>query len=245
MEEISIIVDNVSKSFDLDYKQNSSGLKDAKSKQTKKFPALSGISFSVSKGEMIGIIGLNGSGKTTLLRLIGGIYTPDSGKITVNGTIAPLLQIGLGFHEELNAIENIILYGVLLGFKKSEIKKKIDPILEFSELEQFANMKLKQFSTGMRARLAFTTALQIKSDILLIDEILAVGDIKFNEKSFQEFLNFKNNKKTILYTSHNLGKISELCDRVLLINKGKMIMFGNPQEVIEKYKEITSSENKS
>jgi len=241
METPSIIIENISKSFNLHYKQEKLGLKKLESNiQNDKLSAVSDISFNVHKGEMIGIIGLNGSGKTTLLRLIAGIYEPDTGKITINGSMAPLLQIGLGFHNELDAVENIRLYGIILGFKKNEINKKIVPVLKFSELEEFANMKLKYFSTGMRARLAFATALQTNPDILLIDEILSVGDIKFKEKSFNEFLNFKKNKKTILYTSHDFGKISELCDRVLLIHKGKMVMMGKPQEVIEKFKEFTS-----
>ena len=205
--------------------------------------ALDDISFSVGSGEMVGIIGVNGSGKTTLLRTIAGIYHPTKGTINVKGKIAPLLQIGTGFHEELNAKDNIILYGMYLGISKKEIMEKIKDIIEFAELEEFTGMKLKYFSTGMRARLAFSTALQINPDILLVDEILAVGDAAFRKKSFESFLMFKKQNKTILYTSHNLEKMRELCDKIVLLNKGKMEMFGDPEEVLDMYKQIISQKS--
>jgi len=204
--------------------------------------ALENLNFHVNKGEMFGIIGLNGSGKTTLLRAIAGIYQPDKGEIKVKGKIAPLLQIGAGFYNELTARDNIIMYGMLLGLK-NEIKDKIKTILKFAELEEYTEMKLKYYSSGMRARLGFSTALQIDPDILLVDEVLSVGDISFREKSFNAFLDFKKKKKTILYCSHNLSMLSRLCDRVLLLEKGKMIMIGKPEEVISLYRK-KSSENK-
>jgi len=201
--------------------------------------ALDDVSFNVKKGEMFGIIGVNGSGKTTLLRIIAGIYQPDKGVVKTYGRIAPLLQIGVGFYNDLVAKDNIILYGMLLGLKKSEIKNRIDDIINFAGLSDFKNMKLKYYSSGMRARLAFSTAMQIEPDILLVDEILSVGDLPFREKSFNAFLSFKKEGKTILYTSHNLTTLAKLCDRVLLLDKGKIITIGQPDEVIKKYKEIT------
>jgi len=210
-----------------------------------KLIALDNISFTVSKGEMIGIIGANGSGKTTLLRTISGIYEPESGSVEVSGKLAPLLQIGTGFHEELVARENILMYGMLLGLKKAEILKKIDKIIEFAELEEFIGMKLKNYSAGMKTRLGFSTALEIEPDILLVDEILAVGDIAFRKKSFDAFLKFKNEKKTILYTTHNINILPKLCDRVVLLDKGKLIMIGDPNETIKKYEEIMNQDKKN
>jgi ABC-2 type transport system ATP-binding protein/lipopolysaccharide transport system ATP-binding protein len=204
----------------------------------KKFLALDEISFKVSKGEIMGILGKNGSGKTTLLRTISGIYKPDKGKINLKGKLTPILHIGTGFHDELVAKDNVILAGMLAGLSKKEISNKINKILKFSELEEFSELKLKNYSTGMRARLAFSTALQTNPDILLVDEMLSVGDLAFREKSFTEFLKFKENKKTILFASHNLTSVSKICDRVLLLHHGKMIMVGKPTEVISKYKEL-------
>ena len=196
------------------------------------------VSFSVKKGEMLGVIGLNGSGKTTLLRIITGVYQPDSGSVKVQGKMAPLLQIGTGFHPELNSQENIMMYGLLLGLNKEEIKSKIPAILEFAELQDFTEMKLKNYSTGMRARLGFSTALQVDPDILLVDEVLAVGDAAFKEKSSKAFLSFKERGKTIVYTTHNIRSVSKLSDRVLLLDKGKLVMIGKPKEVVAKYDEI-------
>lgn len=229
----AIILNDVTKIFKLSKPtwRNSSN-------QKSELVAIENISFSVKKGEMIGVIGLNGSGKTTLLRIIAGIYRPTSGKVETHGKIAPVLSIGTGFNNELDARDNVISYGMFLGLTKNQIKGKVNEIIEFAELEKFARMRLGQYSTGMRARLAFSIVLQIDPDILLVDEVLAVGDRVFKEKSYHEFLKFKQNKKTIVYTTHNLDKISDLSDRVLLMHKGKMDMVGDPKEVIERYKEI-------
>lgn len=200
--------------------------------------ALNDISFTISEGEAVGIIGLNGSGKTTLLRIISGIYKPNLGTIQITGKIATILQIGTGFRNELNAKENIVMYGMLLGLPRSEIKSRIDSILKFAELEEFKDMKLKHYSAGMRTRLAFTTAMQVNPDILLIDEALAVGDIAFKEKSFKELLEFKRRRKTILFATHSLNTLSTLADRVILLHHGNMIGIGSPNDIIERYKEV-------
>ena len=238
--EPDVIVENITKTFDLKKPSGVSSLleKSTHSKLNGRLVALDDISFSVNRGEMFGIIGTNGSGKTTLLRIISGIYHPDKGNVKVNGRLAPLLQIGTGFHNELIASENIVLSGMLSGMTKNDIKGKIDDVIEFAELEEFANMKLKYYSSGMRARLAFSTALQINPEILLVDEILSVGDMAFREKSYKAFLSFKESGKTILYSTHNLNILPKLCDRVLLIHNGKMIMIGKSDEVIEKYIEM-------
>jgi len=244
MVEESIIVNNISKSFKLKRTKNVlEQLKDiSKDSGNNLVHSLDDVSFSVKKGEMLGVIGLNGSGKTTLLRIISGVYKPDSGSIKVQGKMAPLLQIGTGFHPELNALENIMMSGLLLGLKKQEIISKIPAIIEFAELQDFTEMKLKNYSAGMRARLGFSTALQVDPDILLVDEVLAVGDAAFIEKSSKAFLSFKERGKTIVYTTHNIGSVSRLSDRVLLLDKGKVVLIGNPNEVIAKYNEIVKEQ---
>jgi len=210
--------------------------------EEKKILALDNVTFDVKQGEILGIIGFNGSGKTTLLRTIAGVYRPDSGSVKVNGTLSPLLQLGAGFQVDLNARENIIMNGMLLGMSKSFIEKKLQSIIEYAGLENFSDLKIKHYSTGMRARLAFSIGMQIEPDILLIDEILSVGDKDFREKSYKTFLTFKKNKKTIIHATHNLEKLKEFSDRVLLLNKGKIISIGNPDEVIKKYMGIKSED---
>lgn len=206
----------------------------------KKLVALSDVSLNISKGETVALLGLNGSGKTTLLRIISGIYKPDSGSVKVFGRLAPLLQIGTGFNVELDAIDNIKMYGMLLGFSKKDIEGKIDEILRFAELTKFSKMKIKNYSSGMRARLGFATAFQIDPDILLVDEVLAVGDETFRQKSLNEFIKFKEKGKTIVFTTHNLNWISELADRVVLLSEGKVLGIGPPKEILEMYKTITN-----
>ena len=207
-------------------------------KSKKTVIALDNISFSVDRGEILGIIGLNGSGKSTLLQTIAGLYLPDSGYVGVNGTLAPVLTIGAGFNQELLPTENIVLYGMLLGLSKSSIKEKIDRILQFAELEKFSSMKLKHFSTGMKSRLAVSTIFQLDSDILLLDEILAVGDIKFRQKCIESFSSFVKNGKTILHATHSINTLTQFCDRVLLLHMGKIILIDKPEQVIKKYQEI-------
>ncbi|MDH3765109.1 MAG: sulfotransferase [Nitrosopumilus sp.] len=238
MNSIAIKLSNVSKKFDLNKNKNMSKRSHKTNKPSNQILALDNISLTIEKGETIGIIGLNGSGKTTLLRIISGIYQSDSGSVLINGNLAPLLQIGTGFKKELDAEENIIINGLLLGFSKNEIKRKIDDIIKFAELERFRKLKLKDYSTGMRSRLAFSTAIQINPDILLVDEILAVGDAVFKEKSFEIFLNFKKQKKTIVYTTHSINMISDLSDRVILMDQGRILKIGKPSDVISYYKEI-------
>jgi ABC-type polysaccharide/polyol phosphate transport system ATPase subunit len=227
----SIELDNISKSFDIKSKDNN--LID-----NSKLKALTNISLKIPKGKTIALLGPNGSGKTTLLRIISGIYQPDSGSVHINGRLAPLLQIGTGFNVELNAIENIKMYGMLLGFSKNEIEKKINPILEFAELEKFSKMKLKTYSSGMRARLGFATALQIDPDILLVDEVLAVGDESFRKKSFREFFKFKERGKTVVLTTHNLNWVSKYADYAVLLSNGNLVEIGTPDIVLDKYQKM-------
>jgi len=241
MVEFAVSVQNVTKTFNFKKSSKPKKFKDKVTKVSeKKLVVLDNVSFDVLPGEILGIIGLNGSGKTTLLRTIAGIYQPDSGKVLRNGRLAPLLHIGTGFHGELTSSENILISGMLYGLSKDEIKDKTDAITEFAELEEFVNMELKHYSSGMKARLAFSIAMQIDPDIVLVDEILSVGDIGFREKSLNEFMSFKKRNKTIIIITHNLGILPQLCDKVLFLDHGKVIEFGSPQTVIQKYKEFNN-----
>ena len=212
----------------------------SKSKNNKSFQALLDVSFSIKKGEVFGIIGTNGSGKTTLLRIICGIYKPDKGHVEVKGRLSQLMEIGAGFQKELAAKENIIINGMLLGLSKSQIEGKVESIIEYADLKKFTNLILKHYSSGMKARLAFATAMQINPDILIVDEIMSVGDKNFRKKSYETFLSFKKKNKTIIMATHSLGNLSQICDRVLLLNKGKNIIVGKPEDVLKKYQEIKS-----
>ncbi len=230
MTEYSIRVKDVTKSF-----KTSRKIGDLKEKRIK---AIDNISMDVEKGQMIGLIGRNGSGKTTLLRLIASILYPNSGKIVTNGTVGPLLQIGAGSNDELTVMENIIMQGVLLGFEKKWITQKVPEIIKFAELDDYKNEKMKLLSSGMKVRIMFSTAMQMDPDILLVDEIIAVGDLKFREKSFDSFLSFKNRNKTIVFVSHNLQVVQKLCDVVYFLDKGKIIDYGEPEKVIKSYQDF-------
>jgi len=188
----------------------------------------------------LGIIGLNGSGKTTLLRIIAGAYKPNMGRVQINGRLSPLMQLASGFLGELSARENIIMNGLLLGVSKSYIQNKVDDIIQYAELEEFSEMKVQHYSSGMLSRLGFSIAMQINPDILLVDEIMSVGDKDFRKKSYESFLSLKKEKKTILHATHNLELLEEFSDKVLLINKGKLIMIGKPAEAIKAYMGIKS-----
>jgi ABC-2 type transport system ATP-binding protein/lipopolysaccharide transport system ATP-binding protein len=203
------------------------------------FWALQGISFGVQKGECMGIIGNNGAGKSTLLKVISNVIKPFVGKVSVQGKIAPLIEINAGFDPELTARENIYLNTSILGFSKKEIDQKFNHIVEFTELEDFINTPLKNYSSGMTARLGFSIATEVNPDILIVDEVLAVGDAHFKQKSKERILAFRDKGITILFVSHNMQYIQKLCDRVLWLDHGKMKMLGKPQEVIAGYKKVT------
>ncbi len=232
MDNYAIVVKNISKTFQL----QSNRLKKTDSLIIK-IKSTDNISLKIEQGKMVGLIGKNGSGKTTLLRLIGGILHPDEGSIETSGKIGPLLQVGVGSSEEFTVNENIITYGILLGFKEKWIKEKIPEILKFAELQEYGYVKMKHLSSGMKVRVMFSTAMLIDPDILLVDEIMSVGDEAFRKKSFEAFLSFKNRKKTILFVSHNLKMVKQLCDIVYFLEKGKIIEFGNPEEVIKAYQD--------
>ena len=202
------------------------------------FEALKRVSFQVAEGEMVGVIGRNGSGKSTILKVIAGVYIPTSGEVKVNGSIAPLIELGAGFHHELTGRENILLNGLLLGLPKREVLKRESQIIEFAELGDFIDVPVKQYSSGMYMRLAFAIATEVNPDILLIDEILAVGDGEFRRKCFERIEQFRTLGKTILFVSHDLGSIRQFCDRVLLLHGGELIEDGPADVVISRYEAL-------
>ena len=197
--------------------------------------ALQEVSFTVDRGEMLGVIGPNGSGKSTLLKLLAGIYRPTSGKVCINGKLSPFIELGVGFNPELNARDNIRVNGTLLGLSRRELEDRFDEILAFAELERFVDQKLKNFSSGMLLRLAYSIAIQVPFDILLLDEVLAVGDQSFQEKCFVTFDRMREERKTIIFVSHDLGTVSRFCDRALLLVYGRPAAIGSADDVVEAY----------
>ena len=200
------------------------------------FDAVSNVSFTIHQGEMVALLGRNGSGKSTLLKIIAGVYKPTSGHVHANGAIAPLLELGAGFHSELTGRENILLNGLLMGYSKRRMLNREPSIIEFAEIDQFIDAPVKQYSTGMYTRLAFSVATEVDPDILLMDEILAVGDFSFQQKCFDRIQRFRDSGKTILFVTHNMQQVLDYCDRAILLEKGRIIGDGKPEQVIELYK---------
>jgi ABC-type polysaccharide/polyol phosphate transport system ATPase subunit len=205
------------------------------------FEAVKHVSFQISKGEVVGIIGRNGSGKSTILKLVAGVYAPTSGRVEVNGSIAPLIELGAGFHHELTGRENILLNGLLLGLSKRQVQEREAKIIEFAELGEFIDSPIKQYSSGMYMRLAFSVATEVDPDILIVDEILGVGDGGFREKCFERIRQFRNSGKTILMVSHDMGTMSSFCSRLLLIHHGKIVEHGEPSRVVARYEELLAN----
>ena len=203
--------------------------------------ALHDVTFDVDAGEFLGITGPNGCGKSTLLKILSRIYSPDSGEIALAGRVAPFLELGVGFNPELTARENIFLGGAVLGLTRSELAGRVRGILEFAELEEFADQKVKNFSSGMAVRLAFTVSIQADADILLMDEVLAVGDARFQEKCFDVFSDYKRQGRTVILVSHDLNALNLYCDRVLLIQKGEVVADGPAGAVTSQYRRIVGA----
>lgn len=239
MEDIAISVKNVSKKFRIPINGKKETLQERfvnpfhKTKYVE-FHALNNLSFDVKKNEFFSVIGPNGAGKSTLLKIVSGIYIPDSGKVVVNGDLVPFLELGVGFNPELTARENVYLNGTILGLTKKEVDEYIDEIFKFAELTEFVNLPVKNFSSGMAVRLAFSIAIKVKSDILVLDEVLAVGDGEFQKKCFNYFDSIVG-KKTILFVSHGLDAVKKYSDRVLWLKEDKTYEIGNPSEMVDKY----------
>ena len=210
-----------------------------------KFKALDNVSFEVKKGERIGIIGHNGAGKSTLLKLISRVTGPSEGKIHLNGRIASMLEVGTGFHPELTGRENVYMNGAILGMTKKEIDAKMEDIIEFSEVRQFIDTPVKRYSSGMYVKLAFSVAAHLDSEIMIMDEVLAVGDMAFQNKCLKKMKDVsEESNKTILYVSHNMNTIKELCEKVIVLNKGKIIFFGDVDDGINIYLNISAIKTK-
>jgi ABC-type polysaccharide/polyol phosphate transport system ATPase subunit len=203
--------------------------------QYEEFVALSDVSFEIKKGEVIGIVGNNGAGKSTLLKVISGILTPNTGKVELKGNVVPMLELGSGFDFDLTGRENIFLNGAILGYSEAFLKSKYDEIVEFSELGEFINHPVRNYSSGMVMRLAFSIASMVDPDILIVDEILAVGDAAFQEKSYACMTEMMSHGTTVLLVSHSIEQIRRLCDRVIWLDHGQVKAVGNTQEICDAY----------
>ena len=243
MSETVIKVENVKKDFYLPRDKGSNSLKGKivnifkeRDKSAETQHALRGVSFDIKKGEFFGIVGRNGSGKSTMLKMLAGIYQPTSGKITTSGKVVPFIELGVGFNPELSGRENVYLNGALLGFSRAEIDEVYDEIVDFAELHDFMEQKLKNYSSGMQVRLAFSVATHAKADILILDEILAVGDAAFQRKSSEYFKKIKQDKDTtVVFVSHSMSAVRDFCTRALLISEGEVAAVGTPEEIADKY----------
>lgn len=235
-----IEIKNISKIYNL-YNKPSDRLKEAlfsrKSRHTE-FAALNNVSFNVNKGEILGIIGKNGSGKSTILKIITSVLTPTSGECIVKGKIAALLELGAGFNMEYTGIENIYLNGQMIGFSKEEMDKKLQAIIDFADIGEHIYQPVKTYSSGMFARLAFSVAISVDPDILIVDEALSVGDVFFQNKCYRRFEEFRERGKTILFVTHDMGSVIRYCNRCVLLNAGKKVAEGKPQEMVDLYKRI-------
>lgn len=207
------------------------------------FWALKDISFQVKRGEHLGILGLNGAGKSTLLKIIAGVLKPTEGKVVRNGRIVPLLELGAGFDAQYTGAENIYLYGAMLGYPKEFLKEKYDEIVEFSELGDFINVPLKNYSSGMKARLGFSIATIVEPEILILDEVLSVGDAKFKKKSEKKIKDMFEKGITVLFVSHSIGQVRSLCDRAIILEKGRLIAQGDVETVSTLYEEAIKNDN--
>jgi ABC-type polysaccharide/polyol phosphate transport system ATPase subunit len=242
LEETVIKVDNVGMKFNLS-QEKTDNLKEYVIKFLKRqlrfqpFWALRNVSMEVKRGDRVGLVGLNGAGKSTLLKLISGVMKPTEGTIKVKGRISPLLEIGSGFDPDYSGRENIFLNGALMGYTKKYIESKYDEIVDFSELADFIDVPLKNYSTGMRARLGFSIATAVQPEILILDEVLSVGDAKFQEKSRQRMESILDGQVTLLFVSHSTAQVRQMCDKAIWLEKGQLVMEGSAEEVCAKYEE--------
>ncbi|MEX3620169.1 ABC transporter ATP-binding protein [Paenibacillus glucanolyticus] len=244
----AISINNVTKSFKI-FAERTATLKDRiinrRKNKYQKFTALENISLTIQQGQTVGFLGRNGSGKSTLLKLLTGILYPDSGEIEVKGKVSSLLELGAGFHPDFTGKENIFMNAAILGLTKKEIKKKLNEIISFSELKEYIDNPVRNYSSGMYMRLAFSVAIMVEPDVLLIDEVLAVGDAAFQQKCMDQLLKMKAKGTTIVFVSHDLGAMEKLCDRVVWISKGIVRSDGEPKKVIDQYlAHLANEENK-
>lgn len=239
---VVVRADSVTKTFRIPT-QASSGIKQKiinlfkGIKGYREFTPLRDVSFEVRKGDFFGIVGRNGSGKSTLLKIISGIYNPTSGSVEIDGSLVPFIELGVGFNPELSGRENVYLNGALLGFSHDEVTAMYEDIVDFAEIGDFMEEKLKNYSSGMQVRLAFSIAIKAEGDILILDEVLAVGDAAFQQKCYDYFEKLKDDKKTVILVTHDMASVQRFCNRALILDKGEMKLIGDPQEVADLYRE--------
>ena len=238
----TVTVENVSKTFRVPHQQAST-LKERvlhpfRTTTFDRLEALKDISIEVADGEFFGIVGRNGSGKSTLLKCLAGIYQPTAGDIHVGGRVATFIELGVGFNPELAARDNVIINATMLGLSRKQAAERFDEIIAFAELERFLDLRLKNYSSGMHVRLAFSTAVQLDADVLIVDEVLAVGDAAFQQKCYQEFRRLKDEGKTILFVTHDMSAVSRFCDRAMLLERGEMVEIGDPTAIGRAYHEL-------
>ncbi len=240
MAKVAVKVDDVSMKFNLSSEKIDS-LKDYILKSLKRevsydeFWALKHISFTVEKGERLGILGVNGAGKSTLLKVIAGVFKPTEGKVTRHGSLAPLLELGAGFDSQYTGRENIYLYGALLGYSRQFVDSKFDEIVEFAGLQKFIDVPVKNYSSGMKSRLGFSVATMVEPDILILDEVLSVGDSKFRRKSEKKILDMFDRGATVLFVSHSLSQVRRLCSKAMILEEGEMVAYGDIDTVSALY----------
>ena len=243
MSKTAIEVDNVSMKFNLS-REKVDSLKDYIFKTIKReiqyneFWALKNVSFSVEKGDRVGILGLNGAGKSTLLKVISGVFKPTEGHVDKHGKMVPLLELGAGFDPQYTGKENIYLYGAMLGYTKKFIDSKYDEIVEFSELQKFMDVPVKNYSSGMKSRLGFSIATVVEPKILILDEVLSVGDAKFRKKSEKKIMSMFDSGVTVLFVSHSLEQVKRLCNKAMILEKGKLIAYGDIDPISEQYSKM-------
>ena len=243
MSKTAIEVDNVSMKFNLS-REKVDSLKDYIFKtinreiQYNEFWALKNVSFSVEKGDRVGILGLNGAGKSTLLKVISGVFKPTEGHVDKHGKMVPLLELGAGFDPQYTGKENIYLYGAMLGYTKKFIDSKYDEIVEFSELQKFMDVPVKNYSSGMKSRLGFSIATVVEPKILILDEVLSVGDAKFRKKSEKKIMSMFDSGVTVLFVSHSLEQVQRLCNKAMILEKGKLIAYGDIDPISEQYSKM-------
>ena len=243
MSKTAIEVDNVSMKFNLS-REKVDSLKDYIFKTIKReiqyneFWALKNVSFSVEKGDRVGILGLNGAGKSTLLKVISGVFKPTEGHVDKHGKMVPLLELGAGFDPQYTGKENIYLYGAMLGYTKKFIDSKYDEIVEFSELQKFMDVPVKNYSSGMKSRLGFSIAKVVEPKILILDEVLSVGDAKFRKKSEKKIMSMFDSGVTVLFVSHSLEQVQRLCNKAMILEKGKLIAYGDIDPISEQYSKM-------